>query len=85
VNGHEKAKRDRLVDSGQLKDGILELGDEVVVVGEEGEVGTNAGLDSGVIEELGEAFPASGGGQAPGSWSFSGRSPDSGNCWPSFC
>jgi hypothetical protein len=66
VDAHEEAEGVGVVDSGQLKDGVFELGDEGVVVVEEREVGPDAGLNSGIVEELGETFPAGGCGQWPG-------------------
>ena len=66
VDGHEKAKGVGVVDPGELKGGVLELGDEVVVVVEEGEVGPDAGPDSGIIKDLGEAFAVGGRSQGSG-------------------
>ncbi len=63
VDTHEEAESIGVVDSGELKDGALELGDKVVVVVEGGEVGPDGGLDGWMVEELGEAFAVRGLGQ----------------------
>ncbi len=54
ADGSETAEAVRIVDVGLPEDGAFELRDEAVIAVDEGEIGLEAGLDSGIVKELGE-------------------------------